>query len=78
MCIVKDISRSYVKQYSGTEDFQDYIDYIRGISRYSVDVEVTGESQIVSLSTCTNVEEDERLLVHGVKISEETVDMIEE
>ena len=78
VCIVKDISRSYVKQYSGTEAFQDYIDYIRGISRYSVDVEVTGESQIVSLSTCTNVEEDERLLVHGVKISEETVDMIEE
>ena len=73
VCIVKDISRSYVKQYSGTEDFQDYVDYIRGISRYSVEVEVTGESQIVSLSTCTNVEEDERLLVHGVKISEETV-----
>ena len=70
VCIVKDISRSYVKQYSGTEDFQDYIDYIRGISKYNVDVEVTGESQIVSLSTCTNVSDDERLLVHGVKVNE--------
>ncbi len=70
VCIVKDISRSYVKQYSDAEDFQDYIDYIRGISRYSVDVEVTGESQVVSLSTCTNVSDDERLLVHGVKVNE--------
>lgn len=70
VCIVKDISRSYVKQYSNAEDFEGYIDYIRGISRYSVDVEVTGESQIVSLSTCTNVSDDERLLVHGVKVNE--------
>ena len=28
------------------------------------------DSKIVSLSTCTNVSEDERLLVHGVKVSE--------
>lgn len=70
VCVVKDISRTYVKQYSDTEDFKGYIDYIRSISRYKVDVEVTGQSQIVSLSTCTNVEEDERLVVHGVKIQE--------
>ena len=70
VCIVKDISRSYVKQYSNAEDFEGYIDYIRGISKYNVDVEVTGESQIVSLSTCTNVSDDERLLVHGVKVNE--------
>lgn len=74
VCIVKDISRSYVKQYANAEEFQDYIDHIRGISRYAVDVDVNGESQIVSLSTCTNVTDDERMLVHGVKISEKLMD----
>jgi sortase B len=57
----------------------DYISYIRGISLYSVDVEVTTDSRIVTLSTCTNVSDDERLLVHAVKIAEDPmVETIEE
>lgn len=71
--VVKDISESYTKWYNSDEEFQDYIDYIRSISGYQTDVEVGADSQIVSLSTCTNVSDDERLLVHGVKISEKTV-----
>ena len=31
-----------------------------------VDVELNAQSQIVSLSTCTNVRDDERFLVQGV------------
>lgn len=68
--IVEDTAESYNKFYSDDEDFLKYIEHIRSISRYDIDVEVTGESQIVSLSTCTNVSETQRLLVHGVKISE--------
>lgn len=72
-CVVKDVSESYDKWYESAEEYQQYIDYIRGISLYDTSVEVTTDSKIISLSTCTNVRDDERLLVHGVKISEKAV-----
>ena len=69
-CIVENVSESYTKTYSNDEEYLEYLKYIRSKSRYKVDVELTAASQIVSLSTCTNVTETQRLLVHGVKISE--------
>ncbi len=74
VCVVTDTSPSYRKAYADDADFAEYIDSIRKISRYSTDVQVDGGSQIVSLSTCTNVREEERLLVHAVKINERTVE----
>ena len=71
--VVKDTSESYTKWYNTDAEFQNYINYSRSISGYQTDVEVGTSSQIVSLSTCTNVSDDERLLVHGVKISEKMV-----
>jgi len=68
--VVKDTSESYRKWYNTDEEFLDYIKYIRSIAGYKTDVEVGVDSKIVSLSTCTNVSDDERLLVHGVKVSE--------
>lgn len=73
VCIVEDTSESYDKFYSDDTEYLQYIKYIRSIARYNVDVAMTAESQIVSLSTCTNVTDTQRLLVHGVKISEKTV-----
>lgn len=73
VAIVKDTSRSYQKWYNNDEDYKGYIDYITSVSRYQTGVEVPMDSQIVSLSTCTNVRDDERILVHGVKISERLV-----
>ena len=70
MSIVKDTSKSYTRDFTSDQEFQEYIDYIRSISRYSSSAEVSVEDRIISLSTCTNVNEDERMLVHGVKISE--------
>ena len=35
-----------------------------------VDVELNAQSKIVSLSTCTNVRDDERFLVQGVLTEE--------
>lgn len=72
--IVKDSSDSYQKWYEDDADFESYINYIKSKSLYNTDVEVNADSQIVSLSTCTNVRDDERLLVHGVKISEVPVE----
>ena len=72
--IVKDLSDSYVKQYADNAEFEQYLSYVRGLSRYATDVEVSADSEIVSLSTCTNVSDDERLLIHAVKVSEKAVE----
>lgn len=72
VCIVEDTSESYNKFYSDDATYLKYLEYIKSLSRYDTGVEVTADSQIVSLSTCTNVTETQRLLVHGVKV-EETV-----
>ena len=73
VCIVEDTSRSYTRYYDNDEQYLDYLKYVKSISRYDTGVEVTAESKLVSLSTCTNVSETQRLLVHGVKIGETVV-----
>lgn len=70
VCIVEDTSESYQKFYADDDDFLAYLKQIKKISRYDTGVEVTAQSQVVSLSTCTNVTETQRLLVHGVKVEE--------
>ena len=71
--VVKDTSDSYIMDYADDAAFQTYIDYIKQQSTYPTSTEVTTASKIVSLSTCTNVRDDERFLVHGVMIKEEAV-----
>lgn len=71
--VVKDTSDSYIMDYADDAAFQTYIDYIKQQSAYPTSAEVTTVSKIVSLSTCTNVRDDERFLVHGVMIKEEAV-----
>ena len=71
--VLKDTSDSYIMDYADDAAFQTYIDYIKQQSAYPTSAEVTTASKIVSLSTCTNVRDDERFLVHGVMIKEEAV-----
>lgn len=71
--VVKDTSDSYIMDYADDAAFQTYIDYIKQQSAYPTSTEVTTASKIVSLSTCTNVRDDERFLVHGVMTKEEAV-----
>lgn len=71
--VVKDTSDSYIMDYADDAAFQKYIDYIKQQSAYPTTAEVTAASKIVSLSTCTNVRDDERFLVHGVMLKEEQV-----
>ena len=70
VCIVEDTSESYNKFYENDDAYLKYLQYIKSISRYDTGVEVTAQTQLVSLSTCTNVTETQRLLVHGVKVEE--------
>ena len=73
VCIVEDTSRSYTRFYNTDAEYLDYLNYVKSIARYDTGVELNAESKIVSLSTCTNVSETQRLLVHGVKIGETVV-----
>lgn len=73
VCIVEDTSRSYTRFYNSDEEYLGYLNYLKSIARYDTGVELNAESKVVSLSTCTNVSETQRLLVHGVKISETVV-----
>lgn len=70
VCIVEDTSDSYNKFYADEDEYAKYLQYIKSLSRYDTGVEASADSQLVSLSTCTNVTETQRLIVHGVKLVE--------
>ena len=69
--VVKDTAENYTISFETDEDFENYISMCRESSNYQVDVEVNAQSKIVSLSTCTNVQDDERFLVQGVLTAED-------
>ena len=71
--VVEDTSRSYTRFFNNDEEYLDYLNYLKSIAGYDTGVELTADSKIISLSTCTNVSETQRLLVHGVKIGETVV-----
>lgn len=71
--VVEDTSESYQKHYKDENEYLSYLKYIKNTALYDLNVEVHADSQVVSLSTCTNVTDTQRLLVHGVKISEKVM-----
>lgn len=73
--VVKDTAGNYNMNFGSDSEFEEYIELCRASSRYNVDVDINAQSHVVSLSTCTNVREDERFLVQGVMTSEEMVPM---
>lgn len=68
--VVKDTAENYNITYDSDEAFTEYLNLCQESSNYQVDVELNAQSQIVSLSTCTNVRDDERFLVQGVLTEE--------
>lgn len=68
--IIKDTAENYKKEFATEEEYETYLKLCKSTSGYDTGVEVTKDSKIISLSTCTNVKDDERFLVQGVKISE--------
>lgn len=69
--VVKDTAKNYEMTYATEEIFVNYLQMCKDTSNYQVDVALGAASKIVSLSTCTNVNDDERFLLQGVLISEE-------
>ena len=72
--VVKDTADNFRLSYTSDEDYESYLQLAKSISSYNTGVEVNKDSKIVTLSTCTNVKEDERFLVYGVLTKEETAD----
>ena len=64
--VVKDTADQYNLTYETDADFESYLTMCKEASEYDTGTEVSAQSQIVSLSTCTNVKEDERFLLQGV------------
>lgn len=68
--VVKDTADNYKIEYGSDEEFEEYLKLCQESSNYKVEgVELNAKSQIVSLSTCTNVRDDERFLVQGVLVA---------
>ena len=63
--VVKDTSDAYNLTYNSDEEFESYLNLCRESSNYQVDVEVNAQSQIVSLSTCTNVKRGREISASG-------------
>lgn len=66
--VVKDTADNYNLTYASDEEWLQYLELCKNSSNYQVDVEVGAQSRIVSLSTCTNVNDDERFLLQGVLV----------
>jgi len=68
--VVGDVSDNYQKVFASDEEYLNYLNLAVQSSMYDTGVKLSAESKIVSLSTCTNVKDEERILVQGVRISE--------
>lgn len=69
--VVKDSAEVYNLNITTDEEFEAYLAECKSTSNYVTSPGVDRNSKIVSLSTCTNVNDDERFLLQGVLIKEE-------
>lgn len=60
------VSDNYTVEFETDEEFEQFLEQCCAESAYQVDVELNAQSQIITLSTCTNVRDDERFVVRGV------------
>lgn len=72
--VVEDTADTYTVSFADDEEFQSFIDYTYSTADYETGVEVTTDSQIVTLSTCTAASDEHRLVVQGVKIREASLE----
>lgn len=69
-CIVESSSQIYDVWYEDTGEYENYLEYIKETALYTKPINVSTNSKIISLSTCTNSSEEERLVVLGVLMDE--------
>lgn len=67
---VLDTSDTYQIGFESDEAYQSFLDMTKSTALYDTGVEVTTQSQIVTLSTCTSASDNHRFVVRGVKEEE--------
>lgn len=67
--IVKETSDIYTREFADDAAFEAFIEETKSCSNYDTGTEVTVDDKIVVLSTCTGVNDDERLVVIGKRVS---------
>lgn len=72
--IVKDTSGSYTYQFTDEASFTEFVELTKSISNYDTGVQVGADAQIITLSTCTKDNNDDRFVIHAVKAAEREVD----
>ena len=70
VAVVKDDADTYKISFASDPNYQAFIDFTYSSAEYTTGVEVSTDEEIVTLSTCTASSDDHRLVVHGVKIQE--------
>ena len=68
--VVKDTSESYTYQFENDASFEMFLQITKSISNYDTGVNPTVDAEVVTLSTCTKDDNDDRFVVHGVKVEE--------
>ncbi len=63
------VSKTYNCQFSGKEQYQEYLTYTMSQSIYDTGITVSSSDRIITLSTCNNDWEDTRMVVHAKLIS---------
>lgn len=71
--IVKDTSGSYTYQFADETSFAKFIELTKSVSNYDTGVEVGLDAQVITLSTCTKDNNDDRFVIHAVKAAEREV-----
>lgn len=66
--IVKDTSESYIYQFADDAAFDSFLETTKAASFYDTGVEVGVDDQVVTLSTCTDDNNDDRMVIHAVKV----------
>ena len=72
VAVVEANDQAYRKQFADEQDFINYVKKITEKSIYKTGVEVIEDAKIITLSTCTNVTDSQRFVVHGVKVAEKS------
>lgn len=65
--VVKDTSEGYTYQFSDEEAFASFLKITKESSYYDTGVELTTDAQVVTLSTCTRDNNNDRMVIHAVK-----------
>lgn len=67
---VTDISDAYMTAFRDTEEFRGFVRFGKEHSYYDTGIEVPDDAQVITLSTCTKANNEERLVVQGYKTEE--------